>query len=240
MEQIDYKEKYESKFHEGDWVIGRVSENEPRQIAEITEEGYKTTYGGWIGFSFEEDMHLWSIQDAKDGDVLVRNNDMLSICIFSHFDGIYNKFSSFLCHCGLEGEGLGQELSINGYHDNSKNYVPATKEQCDLLFQKMKDAGYEWDVEKKELKKIEQKPVEWSEEDEQMCQNILECLRNGWRKLPADILKYESWLKSLKHQNQWKPTEEQMKQLFELVCESRPQDHQLLQDIYFGLKGSDQ
>ena len=31
--------------------------------------------------------------------------------------------------------------------------VPATKEQRDLLFAKMKEAGYEWDADKKELKK---------------------------------------------------------------------------------------
>ena len=31
---------------------------------------------------------------------------------------------------------------------------PATKEQRDLLFSKMKEAGYEWDSEKKELKMI--------------------------------------------------------------------------------------
>ena len=39
---------------------------------------------------------------------------------------------------------------------------------------------------------------EWSDEDESMLQNILECLKHGWKKLPTDILKYESWLKSLK------------------------------------------
>ena len=53
----------------------------------------------------------------------------------------------------------------------------------------------------------------WSEEDESMLQNILECLKNGWRKLPTDILKYESWLKSLRPQNRWKPSDEQMKAL---------------------------
>ena len=37
----------------------------------------------------------------------------------------------------------------------------------------------------------------WSEEDEEMYQNIHECLKNGWRKLPTDLLKYESWIKSL-------------------------------------------
>ena len=34
------------------------------------------------------------------------------------------------------------------------NYVPATKEQRDALMKAMNDAGYEWDGEKKELKKL--------------------------------------------------------------------------------------
>ena len=35
---------------------------------------------------------------------------------------------------------------------SSTKYVPATKEQRNLLFQKMKKAGYWWDVDKKKLK----------------------------------------------------------------------------------------
>lgn len=45
---------------------------------------------------------------------------------------------------------------------------PATKEQRDLLFAKMREAGYEWDVDKKELRKIKPhydiadfKPKQW-------------------------------------------------------------------------------
>ena len=37
------------------------------------------------------------------------------------------------------------------------NLKPATKEQRDLLFKKMNNAGFTFDFEKKELKKIEQK-----------------------------------------------------------------------------------
>ena len=36
----------------------------------------------------------------------------------------------------------------------SKEFHPATKEQRDFLFQKMHEAGYEWDADKKELKSI--------------------------------------------------------------------------------------
>lgn len=56
-------------------------------------------------------------------------------------------------------------ICSNGYFDASKGFLllsrydfyPATKEQRNLLFTKMKEAGYEWDAEKKELKKIEAK-----------------------------------------------------------------------------------
>ena len=60
---------------------------------------------------------------------------------------------------------------------------PATKEQRDFLFQKMKEAGYEWDDEKKELKLLitnggdfdtencEQNPS-CSEDDEEIIGNI--------------------------------------------------------------------
>lgn len=52
-------------------------------------------------------------------------------------------------------------ICSNGYFDASKGFLllsrydfyPATKEQRNLLFTKMKEAGYEWDAEKKELMK---------------------------------------------------------------------------------------
>lgn len=36
----------------------------------------------------------------------------------------------------------------------------------------------------------------------------------------------------------WKPTEEQMADLYTMFCECRPADQQLLQDIYYGLKSN--
>lgn len=44
-------------------------------------------------------------------------------------------------------------LQILDEHEN--DIAAATKEQRDLLFQKMKETGYEWGGEKKELRKIE-------------------------------------------------------------------------------------
>ena len=44
---------------------------------------------------------------------------------------------------------------VNDVSITTRNKIcPATKEQRSIMFQKMKEAGYEWDAEKKEPKKI--------------------------------------------------------------------------------------
>ena len=79
---------------------------------------------------------------------------------------------------------------------------PATIIQKDLLFSKMKDAGYEWHPEKKELNKVEHN-LAWSEEDEKGLGDALWCCKQA-----VSIAKdendmgncwyAENWLKSLK------------------------------------------
>lgn len=84
------------------------------------------------------------------------------------------------------------------------------------LFQKIKEAGYVWDEEVKELKKIEQKPA-WSEEDEVKINRIVACLENLNVADNDILLKDVDWLKSLRPQLQWKPSDEQMKALLSEV-----------------------
>ena len=60
-------------------------------------------------------------------------------------------------------------------------------------------------------KQKEQKPAEWSEEDEKHRQWILECLADGKRKVPEFAEQYQAafdWLKSLRPS--WKPSEEEL------------------------------
>ena len=96
----------------------------------------------------DEHFHLWTIDDAKDGDVLAFNNDTIVI-----FKDLYNS-STFHSYCHIE-DGI-FDISKDELPDwwEGKGFQPATKEQRDLLFQRMKEAGYEWDTEKKEPKKI--------------------------------------------------------------------------------------
>ena len=158
-------EQKPAEWHKvGDWV---VCNNGPHHIFQVIERSwpnakYRDINGTEIFLNvntLDKQYHLWTIQDAKDGDVLATKD---AVFIFKHID----KTGLSLCksYCEVIGNselGLGFDFSINGVY-------PATKEQRDLLFQKMKEAGYEWDADKKELKKVEQKHAAWSEEDEKM------------------------------------------------------------------------
>ena len=98
-----------------------------------------------------DNFKLWTIQDAKDGDVLLEEETGEPF-IYNGNRATY--FSGYFlgAYCGIYN---GEFNPYGNIHHWGKNSCPATKEQRDLLFQKMKEAGYEWDSEKKELKKIE-------------------------------------------------------------------------------------
>ena len=162
--------KSEPKFKVGDWVVHDMSDGRKviRQIINMTNKSYVLDGEDFNTFYFndlENDYHLWTIKDAKDSDVVV-DKSYGTIGIFQsighHPDGgSYNDLSYCFLHCRYDDEFFYADFE-NGNTMASDDAIPATKEQRDLLFQKMKEAGYEWDAEEKELKKIEQKPTEWS------------------------------------------------------------------------------
>lgn len=133
------------KFHEGDWVVdslvGRV-----KQVQSVDKYGYNFNNGDFTSFysANENNYHLWTIKDARDGDVLV--DDCGNVLIYQEplTDGYYHSY----CYCN-EIVFIGQ----GGSHGTEHSH-PATQRQRELLFQKMDEAHYEWNAEKKELKKI--------------------------------------------------------------------------------------
>lgn len=92
----------------------------------------------------------------------------------------------------------------------------------------------------REVQKIfdEQKPTEWSEEDEMMIKFALTYFRKVGATEDSDIIK---WLKSLKDRVQpqpkqkWKPSEEQMENLSR-ACNGGTYRISLLMDLYQDLK----
>lgn len=133
----------------GDWVVFNNNHNSVYQIGEIRDSYYKLTHthGGSMPLPFSQGNFLrpWSIEDAKDGDVLAADECYV---IFKEIDGLNIK-----CYCTYHYMGFNPSFHIDTLQ-NKTAFNPATKEQRDLLFKKMKEAGYEWDGDKKELRKI--------------------------------------------------------------------------------------
>ena len=145
-EQKVFAPKVEPKFKVGDWVILTIGEmSATLQITNVDINKYWFNDGCYLPFADEKCLHLWTIKDAKDGDILACRNGWT--CIFKRLND--NIFSS---HCFMDSEGWFCENGGQAHVlDNSINCHPATKEQRELLFTKLKESGHEWDADKKEI-----------------------------------------------------------------------------------------
>ena len=261
-------DKIEPKFKVGDWIVD--SQGLTHQIERVVENvtihtfGYDIVGGGYFNDSVEG-VRLWTIQDAKDGDVLYEN-DTESILIFKSQTCEWIKV--YCDYWVSKDKFTGTDMADYGRLSEMK-FAPATKEQRNLLFEKMKEAGYEWDADKKELKKndarknltldgdlmeadcmiVEQKPA-WSEEDEETIDLTIAVLKEN---LPHGYFKTNpintsnmggihteeliKRLKSLKPQYHWKPTKEQLHTLNAAVEYTKTTEYkEILQSLYNDLK----
>lgn len=181
--------KVEPKFKVGDWVVDNCG-----YVWKI--KGIKNQFYLLEGVEGDESLptiecvnktfHLWTIEDSKDGDVIVCNinkaeiggdveklpNMTSTICIYQNVV----KDSDYIhSYCSLYDENSLVLQNKMYYNTFVYNIYPATKEQHELLFQTMKEYGYEWDSEKKELKKIEITSKE--SEDERIRKELIEHIK---------------------------------------------------------------
>ena len=68
-----------------------------------------------------------------------------------------------------------------------------------------------------ELIDTTQKPTEWSEEDEDRINRLIAYFEDKESFTAEDDIVYANWLKSLRPQNMWKPSEEQIKALDDAI-----------------------
>ena len=220
-------DKVEPKFHEGDWI---VFNEHTFYIKEVAVSFYKTISKDDIAYNYDwcidKMARLWTVQDAKEGDVLAADPIEGIERFSSSFIAIYKErngedFDSY-CFVGFDGKFCKGEIG----HSTDRIH-PATEEQRNQLEKAMHEAGYTFDFDKKELKKISQEypltPNEcinpsWSEEDEENLNWFdkffrAESVFNEGKDIPQD--RY-LWFKNLKDRVQpqlkqeWSKEDEKM------------------------------
>jgi len=205
-------DKVEPKFKVRDWVVDK--NGIVKQILSYKDGVYRHT-DGYSATIFEDEWRMWDIiQDAKDGDILVTMDDERPFIYKGCLDS--NHPDSPVAYCGINSEGhfqIGGDKFATWWTD--RKVQPATKEQCDTLLKAMANAGYTFDFEKKELKKIEQSST-WSKEDKQYFNFLEKLLENLQVKSTENEIKKGTvnnseyyykviqWLKSIKDRYTWK------------------------------------
>ena len=155
--------KIEPKFKVGNWITNgdytwKIIEVKPLDYILQSQDG--NIVDDTISH-VDGQFHSFTTEDAKDGDVLActlpkgcESGEQIFIfkCINSR-DYVDNCIEYY---CRVYEGVFYENENGNGYMGTTSSPLyPATKEQRNLLFQKIKDAGYKWDEGKKELRKIE-------------------------------------------------------------------------------------
>lgn len=101
--------------------------------------------------------------DFKDGDAIVCGwSDSEWICILKgEVDTIGSTHYYIEDYCGMyfKGQGSDKEFWVEPSYSDSSTFIrPATEKEKQKLFDKLKEEGYEWDSEKKEVVKLRWEP----------------------------------------------------------------------------------
>ena len=188
------------------WLIGVIKSNEygnisnvgempcskPNVIAWLEKQGEKANPHS--GISFEYNGHTWGMC-ARDNGVDI----LLDKQLFKH----------------LENQGEQKQNVIDIISDLENYFATTTKEQQEKDWEEIK----EWEEKHfNHNKHIEQKP-DWNEEDERMLDKLIKHFDWGsdYRFDKNDCDEAQDWLNSLKKRYTWKPTDEQMETLKEVV-----------------------
>jgi hypothetical protein len=149
------KEKVESKFKDGDWIVYK---DDVWKVCNISLQNYyellkiNNEVSTRLIKDVDENAHLWTIQDAKDGDVLYhKSKSGIEYIVMNKGLNEHGNINSYFRYNSFDGFGVDIPAVLS---TRLNGITPATKVQRDILFQKMEEAGYEWDSEKKELIKI--------------------------------------------------------------------------------------
>jgi len=146
-------DKTEPKFKQGDWIVFNglilcVKMVVKGHYIATSKDGITNGYDWGI----DNVARLWTIQDAKDGDILCTYecDEPKIVFILKGVPKIHYALS-YHCYYNIMYSHFDSDSEKGCLAPNDEDVKPATEEQRDLLFSKMEKAGYEWDSETKKI-----------------------------------------------------------------------------------------
>ena len=143
-------DKVEPQFHEGDWVIGAnnvfkiISLNDELNCYTVVTPNNEEVK---IPYYFDDGLCLYERDIPKIVFILKENPIVFILKGTSRKHYVLN----YHCYYNIMYPCFESNFKTGCLAPNKEDVKPATEEQRNLLFQKMKEFGYEWDANKKEL-----------------------------------------------------------------------------------------
>lgn len=185
------------KFRKDDWAVSNL-DRKARQISEVHFDKHNSYYvvdGKSVNLEeYDRLHHLWSIEDAKDGDVLIANihhweiggnieNFPIRVPTIFIYRDVKTDNKNIHAYVSLFNNTTLDIYKSMYYIDDYgiKDIHPTTEKQKELLFNKIREAKWYWNAETKELSQLKEtkinnsktnKHVNWELTDEQI--NTLE------------------------------------------------------------------
>lgn len=195
-------EKHKPLFKIGDWVVHDLSTGVPaiRKIIDMTNKSYVLDGDCFNCFYFkdlEESFHLWTIEDARPGDILAAHECYV---MFKEIDGL-----NIRCFCTYHYMNH-QSFYLNTLQNKSA-FHPATEEECKEMLSKMKKEGYAFDPVHNDLIAVQNEtPDESKEPDgEKIRKAFTEFLKNaseGYLDTSTPYKTFGKWLAWLEQQKE--------------------------------------
>lgn len=143
-----------SKFNVGDWVFNMFGWGQhPWLITTVTSDYYElqNTCGCKMSISqmiIDKYYRLWTLKDAKPGDVLICEDDNRPFIFKEDYGGVPSAY------CGID---TNDSIRIS---DGRNNWTvapvrPATYKENQQFFNRLEEEGYKWDAEYLTLLKIQ-------------------------------------------------------------------------------------
>lgn len=138
----------------GDWVVDERS-GKTKQIITV-DKALQTYYFNdctFIEFQLESQLHLWSIFDAQDGEILIKDSSEHKLPYIAIFKQDYTlsvegaKYTTY-CYHGYDGK-----LHVDTGEECLNGVLPAAAKEGVKLFKAIRKAGYDWDATNKVLTK---------------------------------------------------------------------------------------